>query len=455
VNLYGASDGISLAEPYVPSSPDLSVVEFTSQTLRDGGELQALTRRNVVERVSLLVLGASTADLQGNFEDLELLLRQAERRQTLGVGDRVYLEYRPGASGDVWRSEILYGRFEPERDTASVAHWAEAAVRFNGVIRRRFYWEGTIANAPLSNANGTDETAITGGLQIDNANDSTHDNTASIDGADITGNLPTPAVIRMKNDNTSTALTDFYIGHNVFGDQNLNPILEGEDASAVAGGAAPTTDANSSNGEYQVATVASSDALLMSWTISAVMAGYLANRYFRLIARLPSYTTGMRIRATIALSSSDEFTTPTTVITSQLADIGVLRLPPFRYGSYGVAYNGFKLRLYGSVSGGGSISVDFLQLTAMDSYMHLEPIGTNTLGSNAVLFDDGIDDLTYEADTLGSSVVASYLPRGGHVGLIPGEDQTLYFLTNYTSGLPDIDHTLNVFATYRPRRLTV
>ena len=64
VNLTGGTNSFYLAENYAPVTPELSVIEAVAQAVRDGGDVTAGTRRNVVETVTLAVVASAFSTVQ-------------------------------------------------------------------------------------------------------------------------------------------------------------------------------------------------------------------------------------------------------------------------------------------------------------------------------------------------------------------------------------------------------
>jgi len=236
---------------YTPQSPNLSTVDLTPESLRDGGERIVTTRRNVTESAEIIIIGSTMDAVRSIVRQIEALLRQAEEYQKRHVGARVYVELDPGASGTVYRSEILSGKVEWPDDTLSM-WWANRKTRVVIAWTRRYYWEGPEIELPLTNGNGTN---VTGGLTVYNHDDGDagHDNYVQIAGADVGGVIPAPAKIRTLNTyNSSARSAQFFVAHNAFSTPtSFAHILEAENRNYVAGGAAPTADTSSSGGYRQ------------------------------------------------------------------------------------------------------------------------------------------------------------------------------------------------------------
>jgi hypothetical protein len=455
VNLTGGA--ISLAEPYMPAAPDVSTVEFVAESQEDGGELFEITRRNVTESALVTVTGATVSTVQGLVNGIEELFKQAEEHQRRGVGSRVWVEYRPGSSGDTYRSEILYGKVEPVGETGRAANWADVAIQARVIWRRRFYWEGSLTELALTNGGGSG----TGGRTIYNHDDggTGHDNYVAIDGDDVEGVLPAPIRLELSNTyNVSERDYWLYVNLNAFSyPGSLDHILEAEDAAYTLG--STVASGVSSNGEYETLSWGTdNETLLVRWALSTSLLSACAGNYFRLLARFTGNpTAGIKITPKITFPTG----TPITVVgesqeatlnTRELQDLGALQIPPWLVGE--TSLMGLDLCLYGRNEGGGSLNLDFVQLTALDGWRRLVPRGYGAPYGYRVV-DDGLEG-NLRIDTGGSSARAGYyIGYGRQIHVWPGRDQRIHVLAANDGGDSEIARTHSVRAYYRPRKLTV
>lgn len=135
---------------YTPRTPDEREI-VVETAFNDGGERPVAAYRNVTEvaRVALLGDGAATA-LRTAKAAIDLALSLARRRQQRGLGDRVYVEYRPDGYTETYRCEVLGGRVELA-DEALGWQWADRNIEILIGWQRRFYWEGPETQLPLTN----------------------------------------------------------------------------------------------------------------------------------------------------------------------------------------------------------------------------------------------------------------------------------------------------------------
>jgi len=455
INLTGGTNSFYLAENYAPSTPELTVIEAVAQAVRDGGGVTAVTRRNVVETVTLSVVASAFATVQTALRGLETLLLQALHRQNTGKGTQVFVEYRAADSGDVYRSELLYARAEPDREMASAGWIAAAALRCVVMWQRRFYWEGPRVELALDNTSTESKTLE--GVTVYNHSDSTagHDNYVDIAAGDVVGVLPSPAEISLYNSyNSATRTWRAYMANNIFSaPTTFEHILEGENAAYVAGGAAATANADSSNGYYQGATWGG-DTLTkaFAWDLSSTFLGRARGNRFRMLARVVSTSTGLRVTARVLLVNLTTVAeTPEVTLATGLNDLGIIQLPPWLTGQTGL-YE-LSLTLYGHLTGGATLNLDYIQLTPLDGYRMLIPRGYGAAYQTTIV-DDGITRSLY-VTWGGSGKTGHYVGHGEPLTLFPTVAQRLYFLFSNSSGGTDIARTHVARVYYRPRLLTI
>ncbi|MBN2393483.1 MAG: hypothetical protein JXR84_22310 [Anaerolineae bacterium] len=454
INLNGGTNSFYLSESYAPVAPELSVIEARAQAVRDGGDVTAVTQRNVVETVTLAVAATAFSTVQTALRGLETLLYQAQHRQSTGKGAQVWVEYRAADSGDVYRSELLYGRVEPDPETGSATWIAASALRCTVMWQRRFYWEG--ARTELALDNTSTPSKATGGVTIYNHDDagSGHDNYVDIAAGDVSGVLPAPAEISLYNSyNSATRTYDVHIANNIFASPTtLTHILEAENCSYVAGSAAATVNADSSNGYYQTATWAASiETTAFDWNLSAAFLATTKGNRFRVLGRVVGATSNLRARLKILLSLTTIAETAEVDVADGLVDFGIVQLPPYLTGETDLY--ALTFRLSGRCAGGATFILDYLQFTPLDSYRVLVPRGYG-VAYTTTLVDNGITGALY-VDCAGSGKTGLYIAHGSPVMLWPSVAQRLYFLCKNSSGAPDIVRTHTVRVYYRPRLLTI
>jgi len=393
------------------------------------------------------------------IRQIETFLRQAEEYQKRHVGARVYVEFDPGASGIVYRSEILSGKVDCPDDTFSM-WWTNQKTRIFMAWTRRYYWEGPEVELPLTNGNGTN---VTGGLTVYNHDDGDagHDNYVQIAGTDVGGVIPAPAKIRILNTYNSSARSgQFVIAHNAFSaPASFAHILEAENRNYVAGGTAPTADTSSSGGYIQnISWAGDAEVLLISWQLSTAFLSDAAGNNFKILARFATspgtgYYTTVRVKGPSGYWISTLGEGPEVALGQMLIqDLGVVRLPPWLIQETNL--EPVDLCIYGRRTGGGILYLDFVQVTPLDGYRLLKPRGYNTVYNTANV-DDGINGVVWNEDSAGANRSGQYIGVGQQIQLWPGRTQRLYFLVTNDAGGAEILRTHSIRMWYRPRRLTL
>jgi hypothetical protein len=440
-----SGDGATIAGcTYTPRTPEDSL-HVVSSSWRNGDEIVAQAKRNVTESVSVVLAGSSSAVI-GQVRAIEALfpVEEAQRRP---ASDKLYVQYRQEKTGDVYRSEVLAGRVEWSSSLFS-AGLASGAVEVTIIWQRRWFWEDTtLRDVPLSNGNGSN---VTNGLIIWNHDDSGtgHDNWVSIGAAAVGGVIPAPAQIEMET-LQDIWLDKMYIGHNVqAAPTSLNVILEGE--NSVQGGS-NQADANASNGAWRLVSWSGSinNAVIFQWNLSASMLAQMKGSYFRVLARISTVPSNAYV--TVSLRWPTDFLLTTISSTQEVAiqnaylqDWGLLQIPNLT-NTVGLA---LVVAIRSATS--GTISLDFLQLTPVDSWRQWYQMGYQ-LESGDTYVDDG--ERVWIQDSSGYQyplIVADGKP----IMLWPGRNQRLYFLANGSINMYP-QWRFKVKVKYRPRRLTV
>jgi hypothetical protein len=407
----------------------------------------------IADSMELLIQASSVANLQTAVRTIEGLLVSADRRQRTGLGARVFLQAQFDGEASAWRTEVLAGKLEVPQ---APDQWSALKIEAVLGITRRNYWEGPRTQIALTNGNGTNNTA---GLTIYNHDDgdATNDNYLQIAGASVTGMMPAPVEIELKNTSGGAVnYSNIYLANNVFADPaNLAHMIEGESrdsgyGSIVANGA-------SSGGNYNEVSFTTAAAGTMLFTLSAATLQRLAGRWFRLLARFHFLSGDAIVQARIMDSTGTRIlwagpeVQPNTGALYHLYDLGALPFPP---GGYSTSWGSLKLSLRYStgVAGTSTADLDFLQLTPTDSFRHLRML-TYPVPNNDLVVDDGIEGLAYVS--LSAAPTPLVAPRGDPLMVYPGILQRVYVLCDEQNNAVNIARTWAVRMWYRPRRMTL
>lgn len=402
-------------------------------------------------------LRGSRATKLANMQALNRLLGQARERQQKPFLARVFVE-RDTGDGTWWRSEVTDGALLLGADGL---HQLEMAPEVAVAFERKNYWEGGEAQLPLSNGNGTNDLD---GLVVFNCNDGTgispgvRHNYAQIGVGVVEGDLATPARIEMTNQyNSAARLSSVWVGHNAEADPvNFQHILEGE---AVSYGGTNSANAAYSGGYARnFAWAGDYQQLIGRWALDTTYLTRAGGKWFKILGMFTSApSAGTRVQVKIMFPSG----TPLTMLASSqevtlgavnLQDLGMLQIPPWLVGVEN--QSGLDLCLYARRTGGGSLGLDFVQVTPVDSYRVLTPQGYGAAYQVRIV-DDGVSDTLYTDGWAGGGKTGHYVGVGAAVLLKPGKLQRLMFLQSGDTGDTLAARTLSVKAFYRPRRLTL
>lgn len=441
---------------YVPRSPDLSTIDFMPEALRDGGERLKTTRRNVTESALVILGGTSTDAMRSAVGSVESYLRQAEAYQERRSGSPVYMEFQPGGSGDVYRSEVLSGKVELSDLTLSASQWNKNKARALVAYTRRYYWEGAEGTIQLYNSAGTSTTGVT----VYNCNDGTPPtgqyNYVEIAGTSVAGNYPAPIRLQITNSyNDAEYLGNVWVGHNVFANPaTFSHIIEAETASS---GGSSVASVAASGGYYRGFTWATdAETLAFTWPLSAALLSASAGQWFNVLAKWwLTCDTGIKYRLEIRYGAevlwSSQSVSLDTLIATTIRSLGSVQLPPWATNN-SVA---LSLLMYVKKTGGSTVNLDFLQLTPTDSIRTYIALAYG-VPYNSRLVDDSITDSLYEDSGDATARAGFYEARGAPIMLWPGKLQRLYFLQHgVNNNSADIDRTASICVYYRPRRLTL
>jgi hypothetical protein len=405
-----------------------------------------------------IVLEGSQANMLADIRLIEGWLADAEQNQAERlVHDRIFLEWDINDSSTWYRSEILRGRIERGR---TFRHLRLGAVTLGIVITRKNFWEGPEAQIPLTNGNGTNNTS---GLNVFNCNDGSgtspnrRHNYVEIASAAVGGTLPAPLRLEMTNNfDSASRLNNLWIAQNIFSDPaNFDHRIEGE---ATAQGGTTQSDSGSSGGNYRQFTWAGDTQVLIGrWVLSTAFLNRARGRWFKILARmLSSIPTDCRLQCKITFPTGVPLTpvaiSQEVLINSYdtLQEIGTVQLPPWLVTASGDLAP-VDLSLYARRPGGGTLNLDWMQVTPLDGYRQLVPRGYGAAYQVRIV-DDGIEQSLWTDGWSPAGKTGHYTSIGEPPLLQPSRLQRIMFLQSGNTGDSNITRVLSVKAFYRPRR---
>jgi hypothetical protein len=407
--------------------------------------------------LAYVVLRGTLSAKIANINLLNGFFLKARERQEKQFLSAVYVE-RDIGDGVWWRSELIDGLVMLSSDGLdAIGRSPEISVSFT----RKNYWEGAEAQIPLSNGNGTDN--ITG-LPVFNCNDGSgtapakNNNYVQIAADIIGGDLFAPIRLEMVNAlNSASRLYSVWIAHNSEADPaNFQNVIEGE---SVAAGGSDVIGSGYSGGKYRtISWTGDNQVLIARWTLDTAYLNRSASNWFKVLSAFaagPSSNTRLQLKIRwpasaylTEIGSSQEVALDTT----KLQDIGTLQLPPWLAGAGD--QTDIALCLYARRIGGGTVNIDYLHISPLDSYRILKPQGYGAAYTVRIV-DDGINELLYTDGWTPAGKTGHYVGIGSPLLLKPNKLQRIYFLQNGDTGDISITRTLTIKAFYRPRRATL
>ncbi len=363
---------------------------------------------------------------------------------------RVFIEYKPVDGDSLYRSECYGGRLVfSEEPGARRFGDTNPAIKVALVFERAPWWEGPEVELQLS-AQG--QSAATGGRTV--TNNGTN-NWVQIAAAQVTGTLPGPTRVRLKNTSGSAkSYHEFYLAANAFASPSSFGGVHAGTADLTGSGS--TTNATCASGNYRTFSVTTSESLLASWLLTAAEMS-AGGRWCRLFARLFSYdyTKAVRVRPVIrdyyglvTLWEGSQIWLPALAGAMELADLGSLPLPP---GAYTTDYAQCRLGLKMQASAATTVSIDNVQLAPMDGYRHISQVGMQIANNDYVEFDEIEGRFTSIESSLRHPI---HVAAGPGLYLQPNLLQQVRVLHDEGFTSP-IANTFSAQIWHRPRRSTI
>lgn len=281
-----------------------------------------------------------------------------------------------------------------------------------------------------------------------------HANYVDVPGKSVFGDLPAPIEYLLTDNYGVDAPGVVFMGTKChFYPREFDHIIEGE-SDVTMGLGIKTANAGCSDGFYMAITWAG-DAETEIWRTQISSGGYGGGGLFTFIARwqaAPGAGIKLRLKLGTTLASptyywvgnqSDEIDS-----TARLLKIDTARIPPFRSNEPAP----IVVSLFAQKTGGGTINLDFMQMTPMEDsfakYNNLDAAGW----PSASLKDDGLLDFV----AIRSGTDFPSMNRQGSAPLVwPNQNARIYFLVRNIDLTAPIARTSYFSAVYRPRRSSI
>ena len=394
----------------------------------------------MTESLDIHISDSTAALVASKVQAIERLLDLA-RQGSLGyLDDRLYLRIQFDNDSVVWRSQILAAKLEMV--TGSDQIWRKF-VKGTLIITRRFYWETEAMQALEVSSYST--AATTGYATIYNGSDGGVPNDFSVAAAQVTGSLPAPAKIYIKNiSGASRAFGTAYIGNYVFNDPtNIVPYYKAATASFSNTTPGPTT---TETGIYQ-------------WAIGSALVNDFAGQFGRFVvvwSDRPAIAT--LIRAAIQVTATATFDLALgeqmlDVPNDFVQDLGALPIPPGGYIAGMGADMSFALKALPAAGVEDTLGVTMLHIfpSGIGRFRVVKGISNFSMGSNEEVIDDGPNNVTYSLS--GAAASPLFRPLYSPIYLWPGRLNTMRLIISGGTTFED-NYAWGIKMEFRPRRLS-
>lgn len=445
------TDGTTTVDLYnLGATPAVFATAWGLESRDFGGEAVS----EISDSIEILISGSNVSTLQTTVRNIEKLLVNADLRRSSFFGPRVFVQVQLDGEASAWRSEVLGGKLELDQ---ALDQWGRLKLEGVLALSRRPFWEGPRAQIPLTNSNGSNNTA---GLTIWNHDDAGmgHDNYLQIASSDVSGVLPAPIELELKNTSgTTVAISTVYLSNNIFSDPaNFPHFLEGE--ARDTGYGSIVASGTSSGGNYNSVSFSPGNDALMVFTLPTSTVTKAGGRWFRLLANFQYLALTAVVQPSIRLVANGtdlwlgSRSQPSVLGTDVgIKDLGAVPLPP---GGDFASWGSVVLVLrFSSPSGTLSANLDFVQLTPVETFRILR-LGYRSLANNDLILDNGTEGYAYT--TSSSDPQGGVIATGNPLAVFPGKVQRIYFVCDEDNRTTtNISRTFTARAWYRPRRVTV
>lgn len=408
--------------------------------------------KHVMDTIKCRFIGTA-ANARALINSIHLALKTAREQKDSDTDETsTWLYFEMTDIDSEWRSRIYDGVMQL---TDKLDHnWRRGKLDFTLTIERQGFWEwaGEAYAVPLTNDNGTD---VTTGLTIYDCNDGAGTSPtkrqlwATIDGDDVDGDLPGPAIFTIDPDQAINALIiGQYVDERALG---TYPLAHIEAESLTCAKASTQTNGAASNGEYaQIDLDAASIPMTGVYTLANFRGSYI--RVFGHFFSAPPANTWMEV----IFMSEDVVIgqTPKVKLSTDLIQtLGIVRLPNIYLTTPLTAAD---LQINITCPGtSGHLDFDAMYLIGVDHYTEL--VSSKTAIEGIIMEEWGNQRLSYLIVERGEATMKmTYFDAesGEGIYLEPGLDQKLFFLF-MGNGDAEITWKISAKCSYRPRRLAL
>lgn len=396
----------------------------------------------VTEDITVFFRGAGYADA---IRSINRVLEVA--RNSDDPNEQAYLEFAPTEGGSLWRAKVRNGTVN--LDSRLNRTLKENKVQFGLALERENCWNGAELQIPLSNGNGTNNTA---GLNVVNYGDGSgaapliRHMHADVAGSAVSGDLPARMRLEMTYTadagNTTPGLSGVWVGQswtNPAGFAYWYTLQDGGIYLTMP--SSPETFEQYKTRDLTAAHVSAMAGQPMKAVLRARIGGWHDMLHqVNLLSGATRIYSGAPVRVNMRVANGAR-------------EIGDLRIPPKKY-TLG-AMGALTVQLRCSHAYAAAIQEGYWDLILLPTsgFMHARyPV----VASGARMVLDGINQVTYQDNGTGANRLMSASEIGSFIELYPGRANRLYFIldSNSFNFTPIADYlTVKLFA--RPRRLAL
>lgn len=404
---------------------------------------------SIDEEARVNFLSKSTG--QTRINQINTIFARARMRATTGLGPRCFVQLAYEGEGTTWRSEIADGMVNVGDETLGVD---PAGNNLFATIRwtRAPYWEGAVAQLPISNQSATNNTT---GLTINNHSVAGSASAwFSVAGSAIAGDVPAPVKLELVNASGS-ALGYLQYGL-INGTTGWNHVawLQGESASFGSGGT-NTGSGTSSGGNYLSLVVTAGDTTNYArWTVGNSILSLSDGKPVVPIVRFDGASPTLEYMRVYCAGLYTEYGQTTSG--RKYISLPPLPFPPRTMNGGTYADHTIEVNFWNPGGSSDTVKLDYMALIpAGDGWREIIALaGADSISNGHTMVDDGTEQLTYSLS--GSNRTSTYSTAGKYPLLIPGVDATFAtFAAENGVGNANPSFAWTAKLYYRPRRRSI
>jgi hypothetical protein len=426
-------DGLSVAAPF-----------------RSAACFFAVSSKTMVEEEIEMLLSGSPAEISGGLNALEAVAQRAIQYESGTYANPQYLRLQQENEAEYWYTPITQIWFESGKKAYKTRQHGSTLIIMH--YTRQNYFEGDEVLLMLTDKAGIDQTPT---IDLKNHYDSGigDSNTFLVKPSAFETDLPAPLRLQIENTYATGKIKDFLIGmyHHPSQDDDAFFYAQFDDLS----GGSAVSDGSAIEGNYRTKTwTAAAFTELFSYSISAENAAKMDGRWYRPILHLfgahtydDLYLKISLLRGLVEIKIFDAiYCDP---------DYDYVLFPPMKLPPHRLmrekSPDGLAVRIEGGrrSAAAATLGVDQLLFLPLDASLTL--LGFEEMDQDDTLIYDAARGLQNVRFTSSEYEAVSHISRGGPLTLFPGAYNRVILVISNENNQVDIDRTVKVKATYRPR----